>query len=158
MDTDRKQRASTNAPGWKWIADQGIYLWWDGQHYTARSEWDGAQWQVRRQATPPVRTRSPKEALFIACWFVALTGLGILTLSTSGLLRSQSGDQCNLDQQFDAVQFGVLWMVGVAVAAGGATILTRRLRARTEALLLIGGAVVLPLLMLVGAAMNCSNY
>lgn len=30
-------RESVNAPGWKWIPQQAIWLWWDGERYTERS-------------------------------------------------------------------------------------------------------------------------
>lgn len=41
MDTDRVEREPVNAPGWKWIPQQGVWSWWDGQRYTTRAEWDG---------------------------------------------------------------------------------------------------------------------
>jgi hypothetical protein len=55
MDTDRAQRESVNAPGWKWIPKQGCYLWWDGHQYTSRADWDGAQWRVGPLQVPRPR-------------------------------------------------------------------------------------------------------
>ena len=54
MDTDRAQRESVNAPGWRWTPAQGAYLWWDGERYTTRADWSGAQWHLAPvQSTVP---------------------------------------------------------------------------------------------------------
>jgi hypothetical protein len=157
MDTDHKQRESGNAPGWNWIPEQRIHLWWDGERYTARADWDGAQWQVSQIPVSSEPVRTPREHLLIACWYLVLTGLGLLTLSFGGLFRMGSGTECNPDE-LDGGRFFLLWLVGIAVGAVGAVTLNWRFGAKREALLLIGGAVALPLLMLIGAATNCSNY
>jgi hypothetical protein len=78
MDTDLQPCESTTkttGPGWRWIPDHGIYLWWDGNQYTTRADWDGSTWtyftppKQRARATWPVRI-----SMFVLAipWFAVL--------------------------------------------------------------------------------------
>lgn len=93
MDTDRRQRESVNAPGWKWIPKQGVYLWWDGERYTARAEWNGDAWMptstpvhhletdtVARGAIDKSRSAHLGFWLAIGAWITSLALSGALAL------------------------------------------------------------------------------
>ncbi len=64
MDTDRAQRKSVNAPGWKWIPLQGVWLWWDGERYSACAVWDGRNWQASQRSDPGWREDPTEPGTF----------------------------------------------------------------------------------------------
>jgi hypothetical protein len=64
MNTERRVRESvteSKGAGWKWIPQQRVHLWWDGERYTWRADWDGSEWHVE-PVTKPTRRDPPPPA------------------------------------------------------------------------------------------------
>jgi hypothetical protein len=76
MRTVLSQRQPANDPGWKWSPQQGRYLWWDGERYTARADWDGSQWQVT-PAAPSTPRRRYRWWVIVGAVILGVTALGI---------------------------------------------------------------------------------
>ena len=91
MDTDSRDRESvteSKGTGWKWIPQQSVYLWWDGERYTRRAESDGAGWKLSpvEHVSKKAPVGRPAHALValsfaLTAWLVLLGGVGLLVLS-----------------------------------------------------------------------------
>ena len=131
MDTDRRQRASGNDPGWRWIPEQRIYLWWDGRQYTARADWDGEAWIP----APTLTDESPaslvvpgavdKSRSALASLWLAVSAWITLCLLGGGLALWYSGNGAGVvvvdgvlrPAYFAPIVLGGLLSLGAFVAA-----------------------------------------
>jgi hypothetical protein len=129
MDTDRAQRASGNDPGWKWIAEQGVYLWWDGQRYTHSADWDGTSWSCKAYP-PPAPTLPATPFARNTIIGLALTGCAVLVW---GYLRyaDQGPKQCEgnaLQTYYGVGPLWLPWLVLLVLAISGYLVRQRRAR------------------------------
>ena len=167
MDAGRVQRESVNAPGWKWVAGQGAYVWWDGQRYTARAEWDGSSWDMKPVAwTPPTLVPRPTPAprphatRLARSVMVGLITTGCVTLA-AGATRVEEKD-CDVSEftYTDASGAWLPWLV-LACLAGFGVMVWRRWAPdvrwiQVSAILgVTAAAVVCPIVVAVAGAANC---
>jgi hypothetical protein len=131
MDTDTAPRASGNDPGWKWIPEQRIYLWWDGQRYTTRAEWDGEAWVPAPTITdgseisPVVPGAVDKSSSALASFWLAVSAWVTLCLLSGGLALWYSGNGAGVvvadgvlrPAYFVPIVLGGLLSIGAFVAA-----------------------------------------
>lgn len=112
MDTDRAQRESLNAPGWKWIPEQGAWLWWDGRTYTARAPGDGSQEHV----SPPMPAARPRSKPSAKAVRYGLFGVAIgLFLDLSILMAAANSPE---DDSTWSNEVGVILLLAAVPVVG----------------------------------------
>lgn len=117
---DRGSVTESKGAGWRWIPNQGVYLWWDGDRYTSRAERDGTEWQVEPVPGPP-RTKPPSR-LGVTLYLVTALLFLVLTVALQALLYPNEMDLCrdinpasNYDGCVEYVTYG-LALIGLATA------------------------------------------
>jgi hypothetical protein len=176
MNTESRDRGSvteSKGAGWKWIPQQGVYLWWDGERYTAQADWDGAQWEVGavETITPTERVR---PASFPARAMMSLLVVaGCAALFWGGYVYGQNPassypvemwEYYCADENIDLIAEGlwVPWLVLVVV--GGAIVVTWRRLGPNDRWLripaicaLIALVVTCPIVALFVQSANCAS-
>jgi hypothetical protein len=148
MDTDSRDRESvtgSKGAGWKWIPDQGVYLWWDGERYTGRAEWDGTEWKVGPLAKKSPTPKKPPARGRVAIYLViaALSLVLTVTFGVWGYAEMESDcrrdypnmdvDRCVADASMGVDMIGsigfTVFVVFLVLGIGG---VRRRRRARRQ--------------------------
>lgn len=127
MDTVRPQRESAHAPGWNWITSQGVYLWWDGERYTSRAEWDGTSWDIQALlGPPPVQVPRPQASHLAKIAMVGLITAGCVTLAVGATRVEERVCDYGGKTYTDASGAWLPWFVLAFLATLGVAVVWRR--------------------------------
>ena len=130
MDTeipDRESVTESKGVGWKWIPEQGVWLWWDGDRYTSLAEWDGTSWSYKE--CPPPAPRPPATP-FARNAVIGLALSGCAVLAWGGLrYANQEPQQCEgnaLQTYYGVGPLWLPWLVLLVLAISGYLVWRRR--------------------------------